>query len=82
MMTEHVKVSRQFLNEHFERLAELIVHNNVHLLGVNDVAHMMGISPVTFRNYLSQGKLALKPVKIGGRTLFRRKDVEAFIESL
>jgi excisionase family DNA binding protein len=82
MMSEKVKVSRQYLDSQFDKIAELIVHQNVLLLGVNEVAMMLGISPVTLRNYLSQGKLPIKPVKIGGRTLFKRTEVESYIENL
>ena len=82
MMTDQVKVSRQFIEKQFDRLAELIVHNNVQLLSVDDVATILGISPVTLRNYLSQGKIELKPIKLRSRTLFKKSEVENFIASL
>jgi len=82
MMSETVKVSRQFIEKQFDQLAELITYSNVRLLSVEEVATMLGIAPITLRNYMSQGKIGLRPVKIGTRTLFKKAEVEEFIASL
>ena len=82
MTSDQIKVLREYLDDQFERLAELIVHNNVQLLSVDATATILGIAPVTLRNYLSQGKIGLRSVKIGGRTLFKRTEVEDYIASL
>ena len=47
------------------------------LLSVNDCAHILGISPITVRLYVKQGKLI--PIRIGKRVLFQTEEVERFV---
>ena len=48
------------------------------LLTIDDVTKLLRISKATLHKLIGQGKLI--PTKIGGRTLFTRKEVERFIE--
>jgi predicted DNA-binding transcriptional regulator AlpA len=55
------------------------------LLNVEEAAHYCGLSPKTIRNGL--GPKAVKPfpvkaVKLAGRVLFRREDLDKHIDSL
>ena len=43
-----------------------------------DVAHWLGVSVGAVDNYRKNG---LRAIKLGGRVLFRRKDVARFLES-
>ena len=48
------------------------------LLKKPDVAHWLGVSVGAVDNYRKNG---LRAIKLGGRVLFRRKDVTRFLES-
>lgn len=55
------------------------------LLTVEEAAHFCGISPKTLRNGLgpkTPKPFPVKPVKVGGRVLFRREDLDRFIDGL
>ncbi len=49
------------------------------LLSVALLAHRLGISELTLRRRLAQGKIACH--KIGGRVLFTEEDVKSFLKS-
>jgi excisionase family DNA binding protein len=48
------------------------------LLKKPDVAHWLGVSVGAVDNYRKNG---LRAIKLGGRVLFKRKDVAKFLES-
>lgn len=55
------------------------------LLTVDETAHYLGLAPKSIRNGL--GPKAVKPfpiksVKVAGRVLFRREDLESFCDGL
>lgn len=55
------------------------------LLPVNDAASYLGISPKTLRNGLgprAAKPFPVKPVRVAGRVLFRKADLDKFIEGL
>lgn len=55
------------------------------LLTVDEAAHYCGLSPKTIRNGLGPKAVKpflVRPVKLAGRVLFRRKDLDALIEGL
>jgi excisionase family DNA binding protein len=52
------------------------------LLSVEETAAMMGSSPKTVRNQLSQGTFPVKEVRRGSRVLFKRREVERYIDEL
>ncbi|MDD2901550.1 MAG: helix-turn-helix domain-containing protein [Syntrophales bacterium] len=52
------------------------------LLPIPEAADYLGISPRTIRNELSRKTFPVRAVRHGGKVLFRRQDLDAYIESL
>ena len=55
------------------------------LYNVNEAAAFLGISPKTIRNGLgpkAKKPFPVKPVRVAGRVLFRRDQLDRFVESL
>lgn len=52
------------------------------LLPIPEAAEYLGISPRTVRNELSRKTFPVKPVKHGGKVLFRREDLDRYIDGL
>jgi hypothetical protein len=55
------------------------------LLTVEETAHYCGISPKTLRNGLgpkAEKPFPVKPVRYGGKVLFRREDIDKFIDDM
>jgi predicted DNA-binding transcriptional regulator AlpA len=52
------------------------------LFTIEETGHYLGLAPKTIRNYLSDGIFPVKPKKIGGRVLFRKDDLDKFIDEL
>jgi len=52
---------------------------NDHLLGIDDAAKTLGLSPWTVRRLIDRGKL--KRVKIGRRVLLKTTEIQRFVES-
>jgi excisionase family DNA binding protein len=55
------------------------------MLTVDDAAAYLGISPKTIRNGLSRKAakpFPVRPVRVAGRVLFRRADLDTYITSL
>ncbi len=48
------------------------------LISVKDTAILLGISDKTIRNQISLKKFRFEHIKLGGRTLFRMSDIQAF----
>lgn len=54
------------------------MENNLKLLTIKEVTELLRISKASLHKLVGQGKLVA--TKIGGRTLFTRKELERFIE--
>lgn len=55
------------------------------LLPVEEAANYLGISPKTIRNGLgprASKPFPVKPVRYGGKVLFRREDLDKFIDAM
>jgi excisionase family DNA binding protein len=52
------------------------------LLPIPEAAAYLGISPRTVQNDLSRKIFPVKPVRYRGKVLFRREDLDAYIDSL
>jgi hypothetical protein len=68
-----------------QHLRQELKASSRHLLPVDDAATYLGISPKTIRNGLSRGAekpFPIRPVRVAGRVLFRRVDLDRFVESL
>lgn len=59
---------------------DAIIRDMEPLLTMEDAANILKVTRSTIYRYINQGML--QPVKMGGRTMFKQKDLEAFIESL
>lgn len=51
------------------------------VLGVPEVASLLGMSPRALRMRLHRGVGAPLPTRLGGRLAWRRKDVESWLEN-
>jgi len=52
------------------------------LLPIPEAAGYLGISPRTIQNDLSRKVFPIKPVRYRGKVLFRREDLDAYIDRL
>jgi excisionase family DNA binding protein len=52
------------------------------LLSLNQAAGYLGLAPRTVRNELSRKIFPVKPVRHGGKILFKRTDLDAYVDSL
>ena len=50
------------------------------LLSIKEVSAYLNISPQTIRNKLSAGTFPIPPIKIGGKLLWDRRRVDAFLD--
>ena len=60
---------------------ELIVKPRA-LYTVEDAAAYFALAPKTIRNKLSDGTFPVRAHKLGGKTVFRKQDLDRFAESL
>src|SRR5262245_53002774 len=51
------------------------------LVGQNDAASMCGLSLASWCRLKSAGKIGPKPIRLGGRLLWRRADLERWVAS-
>jgi hypothetical protein len=75
---------QQVLAELLELKVELRVNHKA-LLGVDEAASYLGLAPKSIRNCLgprAPKPFPVRPVRVGGRVLFRRADLDAFVEAL
>lgn len=52
------------------------------LLPIPEAAEFLGISPRTIQNDLSRKVFPIKPVRYRGKVLFRREDLDSYVDSL
>jgi hypothetical protein len=55
------------------------------MLTVDETAEYLGISPKTLRNGLgprAAKPFPVRPVRVGGRVLFRREDLDRYVDAL
>jgi excisionase family DNA binding protein len=52
------------------------------LLPIPEAAEYLGISPRTVQNDLSRKVFPVKPVRYRGKVLFRREDLDAYVDGL
>ena len=52
------------------------------MLDVNTASWYLGVSAKTLRNQLSNNTFPVKPVKHVGKVLFRKRDLDAYIDGL
>jgi len=52
------------------------------MLPIPEAAEYLGISPRTVQNDLSRKVFPVKPVRYRGKVLFRREDLDAYVDGL
>ena len=52
---------------------------NGSLLGLPELAERFGLSLTSVKSLYSRGKIPIEVVRLGGRVLFRRSDVDKFL---
>ncbi len=57
----------------------MTTHRPPHLLSVPDAAALLGIKEDTLRHWLCDRRLRF--YKVGGRTLLKRQDLEAYLDA-
>jgi excisionase family DNA binding protein len=55
---------------------------NMRLLPIPEAAEYLGLSPRTIQNDLSRKVFPVKPVRYRGKVLFRREDLDAYVDGL
>lgn len=83
-MTSSDDLIRKVLEELKALRAELKLNSKA-LLTIEDTAAYLGLSPKSIRNRLgprAEKPFPVKPVKIGGRVLFRLSDLDQFVSGL
>jgi excisionase family DNA binding protein len=87
MLREHwVKSSNQIdlktILSELQALRQEIRTARKRLLPIPEAADYLGISPRTIQNDLSRKVFPVKPVRYRGKVLFRREDLDAYVDSL
>jgi predicted DNA-binding transcriptional regulator AlpA len=75
----------QLILSEIRRLREELRGPEKRLLTVEEAGHYCGLSPKTIRNGLgpkTPKPFPVKPVKMAGRVLFRRDDLDRYIDGL
>jgi len=75
---------RELLGE-LHQLRKDLRFNSKALLSVVEAAHILSLSPKTIRNGLgpkAKRPFPIRPVKFGGKVLFKREDLDRYIASL
>lgn len=75
----------QEILKELKELRQVMGFASKRLLTVEEAAHYCGISPKTIRNGLgpkAAKSFPIKPVKLSGRVLFRKEDLDGFIDGM
>ncbi|MEW6659174.1 MAG: helix-turn-helix domain-containing protein [Thermodesulfobacteriota bacterium] len=75
----------QTILKELKGLREMLGVANRRLLTIEEAATYIGLSPRTIRNGIGAGAakpFPVKSVKVGGRRLFRREDLDSYIDGL
>ena len=71
-----------FILEEVRQLREDLKARNRALLTVRQAAVFLGMAEKSLRNRISDGSFPLRPVRLSGRPLFKRRDLEDLVDSL
>ena len=75
------KTLQTILSE-IQQLRQEIKSASKRLLPIPEAAEYLGISPRTIQNDLSRKIFPVNPVRYRGKVLFRREDLDAYVDSL
>jgi predicted DNA-binding transcriptional regulator AlpA len=71
-----------FILEEVRQLREEMKARDRALLTVRQAAVFLGMAEKSLRNRVSDGSFPLRPVRLSGRPLFKRRDLEDLVDSL
>jgi hypothetical protein len=75
----------QEILKELKQLRQEVGFTSKRLLTVEEAAHYLGVSPKTIRNGLGPKAVKpfpVRPVKLAGRVLFRREDLDRLIDGM
>ena len=75
----------QEILKELKELRQVVGFASKRLLTVEEAATYLGLSPKTVRNGIGAGAkkaFPVKSVKLGGRRLFRKEDLDGFIDGM
>lgn len=68
--------------EEVRQLREDLKSRDRAFLTIRQAAVFLGMAEKTLRNRLSDGSFPLRPVRLSGRPLFKRRDLENLVDNL
>jgi len=78
----HQEPSLSDIIAELRQLREDLKAQNNALLTIREAAAYLGLAEKTLRNRLSDRSFPLRPVRLSGRPLFKRRDLENLVNSL
>jgi excisionase family DNA binding protein len=81
-MTTSPQIDLETIVSELRALRQEIRSASKRLLPIPEAAEYLGISPRTVQNDLSRKVFPVKPVRYRGKVLFRREDLDAYVDSL
>jgi predicted DNA-binding transcriptional regulator AlpA len=79
---QHYEPTLSSILEEVRQLREDLKARDRALLTIRQAAAFLGMAEKTLRNRLSDGTFPLRPVRLSGRPLFKRRDLENLVDSL
>jgi excisionase family DNA binding protein len=76
------KINLETIISEIRALRQEIRSASKRLLPIKEAAEYLGISPRTIQNDLCRKVFPVRPVRYRGKVLFRREDLDAYIDSL
>jgi excisionase family DNA binding protein len=76
------KINLETIISEIRALRQEIRSARKRLLPIKEAAEYLGIFPRTIQNDLSRKVFPVRPVRYRGKVLFRREDLDAYIDSL
>jgi predicted DNA-binding transcriptional regulator AlpA len=80
--SQHREPTLASILEEVRRLREDLKSRDRALLTIRQAAVFLGMAEKTLRNRLSDGSFPIRPVRLSGRPLFKRRDLENLVDSL
>ena len=78
----HQEPTLSSILEEVRQLREDLKARDRTLLTIRQAAAFLGMAEKTLRNRLSDGSFPLRPVRLSGRPLFKRRDLENLVDNL
>jgi len=79
---QHQEPTLSSILEEVRQLREGLKSRDRALFTIRQAAVFLGMAEKTLRNRLSDGSFPLRPVRLSGRPLFKRRDLENLVDNL